>query len=145
MEGNGSKHDSSSSTSDSIWTTEDNLDNIASKQDCSRKSTSGSKNSSHRKTPTSRKSDRTLVNVNSENANPVNIVSDAAGPSSVNQNPSGETSGCVIVKTHQADSDAVSQNDDVTKDKTLTTNSTGNDYGSSFSDTTSSSKVTRFL
>ena len=85
------------------------------------------------------------MNVNSENANPVNIVSDAAGSSSVNQNPSGEASGCVIVKTHQADSDTVSQKGDVAKDKTLTTNSTVNDYGSSFSDTTSSGKVTRFF
>ena len=85
------------------------------------------------------------MNVNSENANPVNVVSDAAGPSSVNQGPSGESSGCVIVKNNQADSDAVSEKGHVAKDKTLTTNSTGNDYGSSFSDSTSSGKVTRFL
>ena len=144
MEGNGSKHDSSSSASDSIWTTEDNLDNMASKQDCSRKSTSGSKNSSHRKTPTSRKSDRISLNVNNENANPVNVVSDAAGPSGVNQGPSGESAGCSVVKNHQIDSGEISEKGDVIKDKTLITNSVGNDYGSSFSDTTSSGKFTLF-
>ena len=117
---------------------------MASKQDCSRKSTSGSKNSSHRKTPTSRKSDRISLNVNNENANSVNVVSDAAGPSGVNQGPSGESAGCSVVKNHQIDSGEVSEKGDVIKDKTLITNSVGNDYGSSFSDTTSSGKFTLF-
>ena len=71
----------------------------------------------------------------------MNVVSDAAGPSGVNQGPSGESG----VKNHQIDSGAVSAKGDVTKDKTLITNSVGNDYGSSFSDTTSSGKFTRFL
>ena len=117
---------------------------MASKQDCSRKSTSESKNSSHRKISTSRKSDMISVNVNNENTNTVNEASGAAGPSSANQGPSGESSGSLVVKNHQAHSDAVSDKSDVTKDKTLTANSSGKDDGSSFSDTTSSGEFTRF-
>ena len=71
----------------------------------------------------------------------MNVVSEAAGPSGVNQGPS-EKSG---VKNHQIDSSAVSGKGDDIKDKTLITNSVGNDYGSSFSDTTSSGKFTRFI
>ena len=142
LEGSGSKRDSSSSDTDSFWTTEDNIDNMASRQngaeENSRKSTSGTENKavSERKTPISGKSS---TRDRHEKENPADNI---AGPSNGKQYSAGESNG-LEPPLHNSLQDAVCQMKiSWKKINAKPAALIGDGAASSFTDTTTSGKCT---